>query len=787
MRRLGAALLTVLLPAAGSAQALAWDIPHRGAITFTRTTEQFQCAAPPRVRLEWLVPGAERGGHEWRYLACALGKAPDGFEAPAFDDSEWSTGRGEFAPIPKSGAAPPGVRTAWATGTLCLRSKVDFGRRRPRAIVLRIHHDDGVRVFVNGRPVLVNTGYGRDRYYVLTGEPLAAFAPGENLLAVQCDNTGGAQYLDLALACVPTLPQGVKSGDDLLRALAADRDTAAQVARELFGAFRPPALLLQGELDAGQQRVLLPPGDLRELAWWVATDLQKGLGGGSYAVDATRLYRLGDLQLRGRVGAADAAGWQELDLTVKSAAELDPAGDSKRFLAMFVRPHVLYGCDARLRIRRRLELQGGRARVVEFHTELAGRLLRGKDFKEHAADLEQIEHWQLACVHQNQDAAFRARVAKALEQGTAHLRALLADVDRDELKGQPADGDRSYNSGRLALGLLALIKGGVNKADPVLQRALVTLRSRPLIDTYSLGNALMALEAYYAPDDEWKHLREGAIDRPGARTLPDADRALAGKWTTALLQNIDTRVDPAWLLRFNYTRGERYDHSVNQYGLLGLYSAHLCGVDLAAQVWEAAANHLIASQTAGNGKFDLDLVDYRSLARMATDPDFKRTVSHTIVHPAGWNYGDPKDGGETSPVWGSMTCAGITGLAICQAALLDQGGKRGRLQGDATAARNAGFGWLAQHLTCRCHPGVIFRQQQWFFYYLYSLERAALLSGIALLQDRDWYFEGAMVLALSQHDDGSWPGELLYDQEIERDAMAVLFLKQSTLPVLTGQ
>jgi hypothetical protein len=73
------------------------------------------------------------------------------------------------------------------------------------------------------------------------------------------------------------------------------------------------------------------------------------------------------------------------------------------------------------------------------------------------------------------------------------------------------------------------------------------------------------------------------------------------------------------------------------------------------------------------------------------------------------------------------------------------------------------------------------------YYYLYSLERAALLSGIALIRDRDWYFEGAMVLALSQLDDGNWPGELTADQAIERNAMAILFLKQSTRPVLTGR
>ena len=58
---------------------------------------------------------------------------------------------------------------------------------------------------------------------------------------------------------------------------------------------------------------------------------------------------------------------------------------------------------------------------------------------------------------------------------------------------------------------------------------------------------------------------------------------------------------------------------------------------------------------------------------------------------------------------------------------------------------------------------------------------------MALIQNRDWYFEGAMVLVLAQLADGNWPGELRWDAEVERNAMAILFLKRSTAPVLTGK
>lgn len=786
-RRLVAAALVACGIAVGApqavAQALAWDVPHRGAVLFDRTTERFEVTAPPsRFRMDLVVAGAGAGGHEWRYLACA--EPPAGFEQPKFDDRDWLLGRGEFGTEPGRGDQ----RTPWRTRELCLRSRIDVGRRKPKAIVLRANHDDGIRVYCNGKLVLAEDSVARDRTYVLVDDQIAPFTTGDNLLAARCTNVGGAQYFDLSVAVLPALPPGVRTAEQILAALQQDRESAAAVQRDLFGPFRPPALLLQGELDGGAQRVREAPSDLRELGWFVATDLARGVTGGGYQNDVPRMFRLGDLQLRGRIGAVDAEGYQDVDVAVRSTPEVLARGDSNRFVASHVQGHVVYGFDGRLQIRRRVQLAGGKARVVEFRSELTGRLLRGKDWKEHAAELRQIESWRLSDVRENQDAEFRLAVKRALDSGTARLKEELANLTRPELRGQPPDGDNSYHSGRLALGLLALLKGGVPKDDPVVQRGIEELLRRDLIDTYSLGNALMCLEAFHAPPNEFADLKQGTIDRPRRRTPSPEHLAVMERWTAQLLDNVDTRVDAAYLLRFNYTGGPRYDHSVNQYGLLGLYSAHLCGIEIAPTVWEAAANHLIAAKGEPHGRIDLQLTDYRARARMESDPSATRTVTRVPVQPAGWNYQEPKAGGEETPVWGSMTCAGITGLAICQAALLDYAGlRRHRLQNEAGAARNAGFGWLAENMSFRFHPGSIERQQHWFYYYLYGLERAALLSGVALIQDRDWYFEGSMVLVLAQQPDGHWPAEVLGDFVIERTAMAILFLKQSTLPVLTGQ
>src|SRR6185369_3721957 len=102
--------------------------------------------------------------------------------------------------------------------------------------------------------------------------------------------------------------------------------------------------------------------------------------------------------------------------------------------------------------------------------------------------------------------------------------------------------------------------------------------------------------------------------------------------------------------RFNYIRGERFDHSVNQYGLLGLYSAHLCGIEVPVTLWEGAANHLIAAQCAPGAPLQLDLLDFRTQARLESEPGSRRTSALLSVRPAGWNYGEPRDQGEDAPV-----------------------------------------------------------------------------------------------------------------------------------------
>ena len=787
---LGRLLATLmLLVATATTQApppgLAWDVPVRGAHVFDRQSRVDVGPPPSKLRADLVVAGGDDAEPcNWRMLTTTVAALPADWQKPAFDDSGWASGRGKFEPEVD---AARGRRTRWNTEVLCLRTRVDLPKK-PKALQFVVDHDDHVRIWLNGKLLVGDDGYGRGRRYLVFGPELDAWQRGDNVLAAQCTNIGGAQHFDLQLVAFTALPPGVRDDEGLRKLLREDDEAAEAVRRELFGAFRPPALLLHGDLDANGQAIKQPPSDLRELLWFVAMDLRAGVLGGTVQLDAPRMFRFGDLQLRGKADAVDADGWQTLQVGWKTANEPNLRGDSKRWVERHVKSQVWFATDGELTVRRRLEGKGQRARVVEFTGNASGRIRRGKDWKELAATFAQQEHWRLAKTRDGQDAEFRQLVADALVRGTARLREQLKDATGGNLAAQPADGENSFHSGRLAIGLLALLKGGVPKDDEVVVRGLDELRKRPLIDTYSLANAIMALEALYIPADEVADLRSGAIDRPRKRTPTPGDKALLQKWTEQLLRNVDTRTDLAYLLRFNYTGGPRFDNSVNQYGLLGLYSAHLCGIEVKGSLWEAAANHLLQCQGTEGPKVELELIDYRTYARRLADPDAEVTSSRSLQKANGWSYHEMKQDGDMMPARGSMVCAGLTGLAICQAAIADQPNmKRPKLLADVGRARGDGFAWLAQHMTARFHPGELAHQQQWFYYYLYGLERASLLSGVALIQNRDWYFEGAMVLVLAQLADGNWPGELRWDAEVERNAMAILFLKRSTAPVLTGK
>lgn len=582
-------------------------------------------------------------------------------------------------------------------------------------------------------------------------------------LTWQLPDRGAAEYQRTTSAKTVTAPT---------RPAATVAEAKADVPVTFLPRLLPAPWLCQGELAADQRAVGDEPRDLRDVLRAVGFDLRlKGTTKLRYA----RIVPFGDLLLQGKVDPAAADGTQTFELEVTSAdPELRP-GESKAMLQRFVRPLCVHAATGTLRCQRHFDAVAGVVR--SYDAEL---VLVFADGKNTFRKLVVRDEWKLTKVHDNQDAEFRAAVAKAIREGARWIQGQLQNRDRPYLKDQP-NGERTYGSGRLALALLTLLHAEVPPDDPVIVGGFEELGKRELVDTYSLGVALMAMAARYAPPGEVELLRSGVLAAPKPRVLPAADRALATRWLATLLTNVDTRADAGYRLRFNYVPGPRFDNSVNQYGLLGLYSAQLCQLEVPASVWRAAAVHCLEVQCDDfHRELRLQIASYRDLASSAAGGKTTR-AGGKLVPTRGFAYITPD-----RPAYGSMTTAGITGLVLARAGMVGAGLGKADVMPKVDAAIQAGFAWLAAEFHVRSNPGYIDRADDNWYYYLYGLERTCELAGIAQVQGRDWYYEGALQLMANQARNGTFATERPSGLAIDTTCFAVLFLKKATLPASTG-
>ena len=160
MQRLAFVFAALVLASCACGQAMAWDIPLRGAHVYSRTTKRFEVTAPPSklsssVAIE---DGASPTPHTWKYFATEPAKVPANFEQPGFSDAGWATGQPGFGPDPANNQRH---RSPWTSNVICARTSCDLGPKKPKALWFQVDHDDGVRIWLNGELVVANDGYGQ--------------------------------------------------------------------------------------------------------------------------------------------------------------------------------------------------------------------------------------------------------------------------------------------------------------------------------------------------------------------------------------------------------------------------------------------------------------------------------------------------------------------------------------------------------------------------------------------------------------------------------------------------
>jgi hypothetical protein len=320
-------------------------------------------------------------------------------------------------------------------------------------------------------------------------------------------------------------------------------------------------------------------------------------------------------------------------------------------------------------------------------------------------------------------------VREAVDRGVGYLK-------QEQL---PGGGWREWYSepcGLSALCTLAMLSSGVPLEDDSIQRALGYLRNFSPERTYSVALQTMAFCRADPKSQRYRSLIQRNV-----------------KW----LQDTQTASGPtrgSW----SYTGGSG-DNSNSQFALLALHEAERVGVDIRPQTWRLAKAYWERCQN-DDGSWGYKSGEGRVAIRMAGT--------------------------------GSMTCAGITSLAIAADMLREADAKvQGenilscqREQGNNDRVDRA-LQWLGRSFSVSHNPG----NAQWRLYYLYGLERVGRLTARRFIGEHDWYREGADALLtlkggpLTNH----WEGPGFERDKLLATSFAVLFLSKGRWPILLSK
>lgn len=325
----------------------------------------------------------------------------------------------------------------------------------------------------------------------------------------------------------------------------------------------------------------------------------------------------------------------------------------------------------------------------------------------------------------------------------------------------------SHSGGSTALAVLALLHSGADDRDQGIQQAFSYLATQRFIMTYDLASMLMAVEGKYLPlswaDETESYSEEKARSRIAGK-ITKQDKDLVSTWTARLIENQGESG------MFGYSRaGDGDNLSTTQYAVLGLKSASRMGVVIPPIVWKKALTYLQTALVSSGGAQNVQVV-YRA-----------GTAAEQSAPTTGWGYLHPT---YTAPT-GTMVAAGLTILAISRSELERAKEWDNKSEQYGREVEWGALAWLQKNYSIRSGtPEGCCYMAAMPYYYLYSLERAFVVSDIVLLNGHDWYHEGAAILLSWQRDDGHWEG--VHGTPVIDTAFALLFLKRATIPVETG-
>ena len=334
------------------------------------------------------------------------------------------------------------------------------------------------------------------------------------------------------------------------------------------------------------------------------------------------------------------------------------------------------------------------------------------------------------------------RVNRAIDHGVAYLHAY----------------HKTHNQDRRIRGLLGLtlLECGVCADDPAVQQLAAAIRAgeRELTQTYELTLAILFLDRLGDPSDRVR------IRTFGHRLL--SGQLDCGAWTYSCLVNERQRGRANLQSNLSYVPPTLYQRRIARYGGHPVHEKRISyrGDNSNTQF---AILGLWVAQRQG--------VPARS-ALLATEQYFRTTQAEDGswgYHPRARNWRD------------SMTCAGLMSLAMRYGVNASQG--RDIRPNHPISVQDAailrGLRYLASSLEkiTVVGSGIVGVEARNPLYFLWSLERMAVIYDLKKVGEREWYPWAAQMLVETQQPDGRWFGM----PDPVGTCFALLVLKRSNL------
>lgn len=118
-------------------------------------------------------------------------KPDTSWATPNFKTTTWQSGQAPFGD-------EKNVKTLWKSDNIWIRRNFTIKNTASiNDLLLKLHHDDNVEVFLNGNKIYETTGWTNNFKYLPVDKSL--LKAGENTIAIHLANTAGGRYLDFGL------------------------------------------------------------------------------------------------------------------------------------------------------------------------------------------------------------------------------------------------------------------------------------------------------------------------------------------------------------------------------------------------------------------------------------------------------------------------------------------------------------------------------------------------------------------------------------------------------------